>query len=322
MNFDYILRKIAQAEFLDFPFPHVEIDNLLLPEHFATLTAAEEIAINDLQSDDELFSKLFAAGYRIVEHPGCIVNLAQYRRWRRGRLDARRYAKPTCESFGLTMRLGTPKSELIVAFVEFLQSQRFQNTLKDKFGLQDQDLNYDAGIQKYLNGYEISPHPDIRRKALTFMANINPSEHADCNSHHTHYLRFLQPYEYVRVFWEGNPKMDRCWVPWEWCESCKVQNRNNSLVIFSPGNSTLHAVRARYNDLMYQRTQIYGNLWYKTSDTIETPCWNDLTIQERDRRKTISASTTMAKLLPAAFKKRIKELRAATLKKRRIFRDL
>lgn len=32
---------------------------------------------------------------------------------------------------------------------------------------------------------------------------------------------------------------------------------------FSPSDDTLHAVKARYDHLVAQRTQMYGNLWYE-----------------------------------------------------------
>ena len=53
-----------------------------------------------------------------------------------------------------------------------------------------EQCSIDTGIQKYLDGYEISPHPDLRKKVLTFMININTSEQAFKESYHTHYLEF------------------------------------------------------------------------------------------------------------------------------------
>ena len=49
---------------------------------------------------------------------------------------------------------------------------------QEKFGIEYQNCNIDGGIQKYLDGYELSPHPDIRLKAATFMVNINPDQKA------------------------------------------------------------------------------------------------------------------------------------------------
>ena len=43
----------------------------------------------------------------------------------------------------------------------------------------------------------------------------------------------------------------------------KQQKQNNSIVIFSPSFDTMHAVKASYCHLGGQRTQAYGNLWFK-----------------------------------------------------------
>ena len=67
-------------------------------------------------------------------------------------------------------------------------------------------------------------------------------------------------YKYVESFWRGNVHYERCWVPWDWCEIEFTQSANNSLVMFSPNDSTIHAVKADYNHLSSQRTQLYGNL--------------------------------------------------------------
>lgn len=80
------------------------------------------------------------------------------------------------------------------------------------------------------------------------------------------YLTFKQEKWFVQEFWRHNKDYDRCWLPWEWCNTVKQQRRNNSIVIFSPSYDTLHAIKLNYDHLQTQRTQFYGNLWYK-----ETP---------------------------------------------------
>jgi hypothetical protein len=114
-----------------------------------------------------------------------------------------------------------------------------------------------------LDEYEISPHPDLRKKALTYMLNINPSSSAKAADHHTQYLRLSPERMYVQEYRRGNPTVERCWVPWDWCVKEKEQREDNSIVIFAPSFDTLHAVKARYNHFEYQRTQVYGNLWHK-----------------------------------------------------------
>ena len=79
-------------------------------------------------------------------------------------------------------------------------SKSFIDALLSKFNISGVDIEYDAGIQKYLDGYEISPHPDIRRKLLTFMVNINPSNSSESNNHHTHIQSFKKSILLFQIF--------------------------------------------------------------------------------------------------------------------------
>jgi hypothetical protein len=94
--------------------------------------------------------------------------------------------------------------------------------------------------------------------------------------HHTHYLRLDPEHDYVRRVWEREPTFERTWVPWDWCETVKTQPQNNSIVLFSPGNNTIHGVKASYNHLGGQRTQLYGNIWYKESPRLRDVEWEQL----------------------------------------------
>lgn len=174
----------------------------------------------------------------------------------------------TCEGFGITFRLSEPTQGTIVARLHrFLRSGAFWAALAGRFGIDLAEVTTDAGIQKYLDGYEISPHPDVRAKALTFMVNINPAPESERLEFHTHYMVFRPEHEHVRHRWATDMSQDRGWVPWEWCETREQQRANNSLVAFAPAPETLHAVRAAYDHLRTQRTQCYGNLWYKAPRT-------------------------------------------------------
>ena len=178
-----------------------------------------------------------------------------------------------------------PNTKILIDLKNFIESKEFNLVLAEKFNLDLEQCSIDTGIQKYLDGYEISPHPDLRKKALTFMININTSEQAFKESYHTHYLEFKINKNYVKEYWKGNPYAERCWIPWDWCVTKKQQKNNNSIVIFSPSFDTLHAIKANYSHLKNQRTQIYGNLWYKNEkgyDFIESNQnldWNQLNFQ-------------------------------------------
>lgn len=280
MPFSYLLDKIRSAEFSTEPFQHIQINDFFSPEDFAALTAAPEIATVNLNSDEELFDKLFAAGYKIIDFPGCILDKSKYISWHKER-KAVAVTNTACEGFGITLRLVKIESPAIAELNDFLNGSVFQNVLADKFGINMDDVFYDSGIQKYLDGYEISPHPDIRRKALTYMVNLNPAADSEAQDHHTHYLKFQPDYQYVQSFWEGRPDQDRCWVPWNWCKTEKMQRENNSIVIFSPSNTTVHGVKTNYDHLKSQRTQLYGNLWYHANPAKNALQWEDFVIKPR-----------------------------------------
>lgn len=290
-RFDYIIQKIRNAEFISEPFRHIEILNLFEDADLEEILTSPEISIARSSNDTELFSNLFEKNYRVIKFPGCIDNHEEYIEWHRNK-NVTTITNTSCESFGIVLRLEESQSRVVQELQQFLSSEAFVTAISDKFSVNYSDCTYDAGIQKYLDGYEISPHPDIRRKALTYMVNINPSKNADQANHHTSYLNFHDDREYVKEFWKKYEEVERCWVPWSWCEINKQQTINNSLVIFAPSNDTMHAVKADYNHLDYQRTQLYGNLWYKQSPAIYASKWEDyeesseLGIQVFKERKT------------------------------------
>jgi hypothetical protein len=112
------------------------------------------------------------------------------------------------------------------------------------------------------------------------MVNLNPDSRSETLQYHTHYMRLRDAYRYVQTYWESNQNKDRCWVPWDWCETRKIQSANNSIVIFSPSNDTIHGVKATYDHLASQRTQLYGNLWYHQSTIEGCPAWETFLVEE------------------------------------------
>jgi hypothetical protein len=301
MNFNYLIDKINAASIDHAPFAHLQINDFFTPEHFSQLIAAPEIALHAVTSDTQLFEMLFAAGYKVISFPGCITDYKAYIDWHRDKSAGHRHNNTACEGFGVTLRLMTPTSPIIDELNQFLASEPFKQAIAAKFAINLDAVYYDGGIQKYLDGYEISPHPDIRRKALTYMVNVNPSAQSAAQDHHTHYLKFRDAYAYVQAYWEGHPHEDRCWVPWDWCESVKQQRENNSIVIFSPNNATVHGVKARYDHFAYQRTQLYGNLWYRDAASLPLPEWEDFVIQPRAKQ-----ANSLANSIRAAIPKPVK----------------
>jgi hypothetical protein len=269
---DYIMERIRLAPFVEEPFPHIYIENILSEGDFQELIQQPEINLPPMPDDKTLIAELQSRNYDAISFPGTTTDIPSYVAWHANPTQLKHGNQETCEGYGVVMRLkGANPGTILAEANNLFESDRFWSVLASRFGLIGSDVRRDYGLQKYLDGYEISPHPDIRGKALTFMMNINPAKNSESLSYHTHYLKFRPEREYITRYWEENPSADRAWVPWDWCETHSIQTRNNSLVIFSPGNRTLHAVKASYNHLETQRTQFYGNLWYKASQTTWAP---------------------------------------------------
>ncbi|OMC12899.1 hypothetical protein [Mycobacterium sp. SP-6446] len=261
MSFTYLLEKLDAAAICSEPFPHVYLENFLDQHDFEAVVSSPDITLAPAANVDELFSRLEAVSYQPVQFPGCTKSRAEYVAW----LETAVKPKGThaaCEGKGMALRCTSPRSEPVRSLDAFFRSPDFRHLLNEKFGI-TAPTQLDCGLQKYLNGYEISPHPDIRQKALTWMLNVNPGSNTEANDYHTHYMTFRPEWDFIRRFWRDTTDAETCWVPWQWCETRKRQTANNSIVVFSPRHDTLHAIRARYDHLPAQRTQFYGNLWYK-----------------------------------------------------------
>jgi len=273
MHFNYLIEKVRSARVYEYPFPHIHIKEFFEADDFAAIVKSPYINIEKQQCNRELIDTLFARGYKVEDFPGSTRNYAKYLEHQaRGRALP---SRNTTASEGLTLRL-YEFCPVLRELNNFITSRPFNAAIASRFDINLEQCRIDAGIQKYLDGYEISPHPDVRLKAATFMVNINPHTNSETQRHHTTYLRLKPEYRYVQEFWENHLDAERQWIPWDWCESVFTQNLNNSIVIFAPGNDTLHAVKAHYNHLLGQRTQLYGNLWYIESKTRYAPSWEQL----------------------------------------------
>ena len=159
--------------------------------------------------------------------------------------------------------------------INFFGTNDFIQAIRSVFP-DEKPTYYEGGLQKYLDRYEISPHPDIRNKSLTWMLNLNPHFNAEADEINTHFMEYADDKKWVQKFFEENTDLDRCWIPWNWAQSKFVQRPNNSLTMFAPSSKTLHAIKLNYNHLTYQRTQIYGNLWYAQGSGTKRIKWRDL----------------------------------------------
>lgn len=273
MSFTYLLDKLDAAEIPSDPFPHVYLESFLDRGDFEAVVSSPDITLPAAANVDELFSILDTLSYQPIEFPGCTKSRAAYVAW----LETAIKPKDThaaCEGKGMALRCTRARSEAVRSLDAFFQSRELRDLLTRKFAISG-PTELDCGLQKYLNGYEISPHPDIRQKALTWMLNVNPGSNTEGHDYHTHYMKFRPEWDFVRRFWRDTLDAETCWVPWQWCETRKRQTVNNSIVVFSPRHDTLHAVRARYDHLPAQRTQFYGNLWYKPGPLTFRPEFQD-----------------------------------------------
>ena len=113
-------------------------------------------------------------------------------------------------------------------------------------------------------------------------------------------------FDYVTNFWKTNHDVQTCWIPWNWCETDFVQSKNNSVVLLSPSHDTLHGVKAKYNHLAGQRTQLYGNLLYKKEEKLQTVEWEDLDLKNKNTK--FNAREKILSILPASLKTMIKNI--------------
>lgn len=305
-KFKYLIEKIKKSDFTTHPFKHIYIEEFFSQEDFDEIVNSSEIEAPVAKNDVDLIDSLMSRGFKPISFPGCVTDISKYIAWHKKKTEVTRNG--TCEGFGMALRLYNIKTKILTEINDFLASDAFNKAIADKFSIDFSNCHIDGGIQKYLDGYEISPHPDIRKKAATFMVNINPSLQSDTLNHHTHYLSLKPEYRYVEEFWKHNLDIDRAWVPWDWAETVKLQSKNNSIVLFAPSHETLHAVRADYDHLISQRTQLYGNLWYSNSSKMKTMDWTGLDIRSSVSNSHGSLLHSVKNKMPQSLKTSVKKL--------------
>ena len=258
-QFSYLSDKITKAGFHPTPFKHILIEDFLLPEHLDAVLSDPQVHFEEVGSTPELTRRLHTEGYRIQDFPGCTSDIDEYL-WhhKNDSFPTGRKGTPI-ESYGITYRLHRHDTPFTQELVDYMNGENFKKTLEEKFEITKKNRIITA-IQKNLSHYEISPHPDIREKALTYLLNINKDSSVDELPIHTHLLKFKEEWEFIKEHWKTDFSQNTTWVPWEWCESVVNTNRNNSIVIFKPSVDTLHAVKMKYDHTRIQRTQLYGNL--------------------------------------------------------------
>lgn len=286
--FSYLIKKIENSDFTKDPFKHIYIENFFKKSHFDEIIKSLEIKSVTESNDRNLINSIKNQGYQIINFPGCVTDVEKYINWHEKFFPVDHHS--ACEGFGMVFRLNAISSSIIHELNEFIKSEIFNITIANKLGINFKKCRIDCGIQKYLDGYEISPHADVRKKAATYMININPTNNSELINYHTHYLKFNEKYKYIQDFWKGNKDIDRSWVPWSWTRTIKSQKKNNSLVLFSPHDKSLHAIKARYNHLITQRTQLYGNLWFIDNPVKLNLDWEDMDLHSKFSNNSMQSS--------------------------------
>jgi len=263
-GFYYLIEKLQQAEFLSEPFEHLEIKDFLSKEHFNEIVKDSQIHFEPQETHEQLRHTLHSNSYKPVAFPGCTTNEDDYytalnnSTWD----DMKTGQKGSnTEGVGIAYNLTKIKNPMIGELIKFLNSPVFQHAMMDRFDIVD-STRIVTRIHKYVTGYEISPHPDTRAKALTYLLNINRDETSESLDIHTGLLKFKDEYKFINEYWNDNPHLTRSWVKWDWCNIEKTVSKNNSIVLFKPSNYSLHSVKLDYDHLPQQRTQIYGNLMF------------------------------------------------------------
>ena len=260
-TFHYLGTKIQDAEFESHPFRHLHIEDFLSKEHLDLILGDNQIHFEEKNNSREVIDTILKNGYKVQKFPGCSSSPEEYlRAFEKNEWPTERGGTPI-ESFGITFRIDSYRSNFIKELISYLNSGEFKKILEDKFGIKE-ETNIITAVQKNLSKYEISPHPDVREKALTYLLNINKNSDIDQEQVHTHLLKFKKQWEFIYDYWKTYLQENRCWVPWDWCTTEKVINKNNSIVLFAPNVDTLHGIKLDYDHTKFQRTQIYGNLMY------------------------------------------------------------
>ena len=276
-EFYYLIDKIKETPFIQKPFEHIEIKNFLNQKHLNMILNEKQIHFDNKKNQDDLYKTLINKKWDILHFPGCTTSWENYKKYLKGGKISNYLKKNPIENVGITFRLNEYQNLNIKKLIEFMNGVEFHNVLKKKFKLNDATSIISA-IQKNLTGYEISPHPDKRSKALTYLLNINYDPKIEKMNCHTHLLEFKPKYKKIEKYWKDHPDTERCWVPWDWCTSKKTTNENNSFLIITPQSepASLHAILLDYDHLKFQRTQIYGNLMYKSNKKYIDSFYKDL----------------------------------------------
>lgn len=282
-EFGYLLDRVRDAEFFDEPFLHLEINPFLNEQHLNDLMTDPDIHMPPFNSSRHLIKTLMTRGYEVQEFPGSITSIPTYLKELEENPDHSRQDSIDLNEMvgrGMTFRLKETRSDTYglktySRLLAFMNSEEWRVALLSKFNI-TRDTTIFSSIQKYLKKYIISPHPDHKTKALTYVMNINRDEEAAARAEAGTNLFAIDPEnQWVERVWK-NCSFERAWIPWRWASLAKTINENNNMLVFSPHESSLHGIHLNYDHLRWQRTQLYGNAFYRHASGGVDVQWNTL----------------------------------------------
>jgi len=247
--FAHLVRKINAQPIETDPFPHIYLEEVFPAGYYRALL--ERIA-----RVGEFVPTLY---------PGVAVDL-----------DAKSF-----KDYGLTCR-NFDKDEELACLYALLKSEPFSRLLLDKFSAPEswgargsaipaekhvffkegrENFTCVFDLHKDLPGYEISPHPDVPSKIVTFLFYFTPDESLsrfgtklcrvkpECKATLARATRSKMSSLLVgatRPFVGKSYGLDQkdSWFPWEMFDVVKVAPaKPNSLLVFAPNADSYHAIR-------------------------------------------------------------------------------
>ena len=280
----YLTEKIEASEPRKTPYKHLIIENYLEQKELEAILTDERTQTETCENDETLCRELNRKGYKPSWLPGSTDNIEDYLA---SRTEKRKISlNTTCKSKGMAFALKKISSgSTLDEVINYMRSDEYWDAIYRACKVNKNDKQRYVAYTKYLDGHEISPHTDSRHKPVTFLLNLNQKNLNLPEESNTKIMRLKKEYKYIAEYWKYNKNVDRCWLPWDCCETVNEHSKNNSLLILPASNTSFHAIKLDYNHLKGQRSMIYGSAWGKSERFYEFPTWDDLEIKPSCTRR-------------------------------------
>ena len=100
--FNYILEKIEKANIINYPFPHLDIENFLSDEYLNLIINDSQIHFDVMNTNDELYNKLINENWKIKDFPGCLSIWEDYKKF----IGKNYKSSDPIKNVGITFRSG------------------------------------------------------------------------------------------------------------------------------------------------------------------------------------------------------------------------